>query len=197
MHKRILLIACVALSGLALALALGLLLSGSDDNIPPLVRVAESLYENKYDSLEEMLARKDAVVVVGGVTSAYVSKRIGDGMLFTDRLVQVDEVLYGSLASPDDKQIPVRQTGGTVGRETLKVVDAKLLMRDEQVVLVLHYDSTFHVYWIKGGGDGYFLLDGNDLRHANYDGTNHPLATFAGGVNAKSLRSVFADSAPD
>ena len=195
MYKRILLIASVALSGLGLAL--GLLLGGGDDNAPPLVRVAESIYGNKYDSLEEMLARKDAVVVVGRVTSAYASKRIGDGVLFTDRLVHVDEVLYGSLASPDNKQIPVRQTGGTVGRETLKVVDAKLLMRDEQVVLVLHYDSTFHVYWIKGGGDGYFLMDGRHLRHANHDSTDHPLATFAGGVNAKSLRSVFADSAPD
>ena len=195
MHKRILLIVCVSLGGIGLAL--GLLLSRGDDATPPLVQVAESLYKNKYDSLEEMLALDDTVAIVGRVTSAYATERIGDGVLFTDRLVHVDEVLYGSLAYPEDKQILVRQTGGTVGRETLKIADAKLLLRNDQVVLVLHYDSTFHVYWIKGGGDGYFLRDGSELRHANYDGTDHPLAAFARDVDANSLSSVFVDNAPD
>lgn len=195
MRKRILLIACSALGGLGLAL--GLLLSRSDDTTPPLVQVAESLYKNKYDSLEEMLALDDTVAIVGRATSAYATERIGDGVLFTDRLVLVDQVLYGVLADPEAKRIKVRQTGGTIGLETLKIVDAQLLVDDEQVVLLLHHDPAIDVYWIKGGGDGHFLLDGGDLRHANYDGTSHPLAAFARTVNAKSLRSVFADNAPD
>ena len=195
MRKRILLIACSALGGLGLAL--GLLLSRSDDTTPPLVQVAESLYKNKYDSLEEMLALDDTVAIVGRATSAYATERIGDGVLFTDRLVLVDQVLYGVLADPEAKRIKVRQTGGTIGLETLKIVEARLLVDDEQVVLLLHHDPAIDVYWIKGGGDGHFLLDGGDLRHANYDGTSHPLAAFARTVNAKSLRSVFADNAPD
>ena len=195
MRKRILLIACAALGGLGLAL--GLLLSRSGDTTPPLIRTAESLYKNKYDSLEEMLAREDAVVVTGRVTSAYATERIGDGTLFTDRLVRVDRVLYGSLAYPEHQQILVRQIGGTVGRETLKIADAKLLLSNEQVLLVLHYDPTFRVYWIKGGGDGYFLIDGSKLRHANYDGANHPLATFARTVDAKALRAAISAHAPN
>lgn len=195
MHKRILLIVCMSLGGIGLAL--GLLLSRGDNATPPLVQVAESLYKNKYDSLEEMLAHEDAVVVTGRVTSAYATERIGDGMLFTDRLVLVDQVLYGVLADPEAKRIKVRQTGGTIGLETLKIVDARLLVDDEQVVILLHHDPAIDVYWIKGGGDGHFLLDGGDLRHANYDGTSHPLAAFARDVDANSLRSVFADNAPD
>ena len=195
MRKRILLLACVALSGLGLAL--GLLLSRSDDPTPPLIQTAESLYKNKYDSLEEMLAREDAVAVTGKVTSAYATDRIGDGTLFTDRLVRVDRVLYGSLAYPEHQQILVRQIGGTVGRETLKIADAKLLLSHEQVLLVLHYDPTFRVYWIKGGGDGYFLINGSKLRHANYDGTSHPLAAFARTVDAKALRSTISAHTPD
>ena len=195
MHKRILLIACVWLGGIGLAL--GLLLSRGDDATPPLVQVAESLYKKKYDSLTEMLALDDTVAIVGRATSAYATERIGDGVLFTDRLVLVDQVLYGVLADPEAKRIKVRQTGGTIGLETLKIVDARLLVDDEQVVLLLHHDPAIDVYWIKGGGDGHFLLDGGDLRHANYDGTSHPLAAFARTVNAKSLRSVFADNAPD
>ena len=195
MHKRILLIACVSLG--SIGFALGLLLSRGDDTTPPLIRTAESLYKNKYDSLEEMLAHEDAVVVTGRVTSAYATERIGDGMLFTDRLVHVDQVLYGSLTNSEHQRISVRQIGGTVGRETLKIADAKLLLSHEQVLLVLHYDPTFRIYWIKGGGDGYFLIDGSELRHANYDGTSHPLAAFARDVDAKSLRSVFANNAPD
>lgn len=195
MRKRILFIACVALGGIGLAL--GLLLSRSDDTTPPLVRTAESLYKNKYDSLAEMLAREDAVAVTGRVTSAYATERIGDGMLFTDRLVLVDRVLYGVLADPEAKRIKVRQTGGTVGRETLKIADAKLLLSNEQVLLVLHYDPTFRIYWIKGGGDGHFLIDGSKLRHANYDGANHPLATFARTIDAKALRSTISANAPD
>ena len=195
MRKRILFLACAALGGLGLAL--GLLLSGSDNTTPPLVRTAESLYKNKYGSLEEMLTLDDTVAIVGRATSAYATERIGDGVLFTDRLVLVDQVLYGVLADPEAKRIKVRQTGGTVGLETLKIVDARLLVDDEQVVLLLHHDPAIDVYWIKGGGDGHFLLDGGDLRHANYDGTSHPLATFARDVGAKPLRSVFADNAPD
>ena len=195
MRKRILLIACVALGGLGLAL--GLLLSRGDDTTPPLIRTAESLYENKYDSLEEMLAREDAVAVTGRVTSAYATERIGDDTLFTDRLVRVDQVLYGSLAYPEHQQILIRQIGGTIGRETLKIAAAKLLLSNEQVLLVLHYDPTFRIYWIKGGGDGYFLIDGSKLRHANYDGANHPLATFARTVDAKALRSTISAHTPD
>lgn len=195
MHKRILLIVCMSLGGIGLAL--GLLLSRGDDATPPLVQVAESLYKKKYDSLTEMLALDDTVAIVGRATSAYATERIGDGVLFTDRLVLVDQVLYGVLADPEAKRIKVRQTGGTIGLETLKIVDARLLVDDEQVVLLLHHDPAIDVYWIKGGGDGHFLLDGGDLRHANYDGTSHPLAAFARTVNAKSLRSVFADNAPD
>lgn len=195
MHKRILLIACMSLGGIGLAL--GLLLSRGDDATPPLVHLAESLYKKKYDSLTEMLALDDTVAIVGRATSAYATERIGDGVPFTDRLVLVDQVLYGSLAYPEHHQILVRQTGGTVGRETLKIAKAKLLLSNEQVLLVLHYDPTFRIYWIKGGGDGYFLIDGSELRHANYDGTDHPLAAFARDVDANSLRSIFADNAPD
>lgn len=195
MRKRILLIACVALGGIGLAL--GLLLSRGDDPTPPLIRTAESLYKNKYDSLEEMLAHDDAVAVTGRVTSAYATERIGDDTLFTDRLVRVDQVLYGSLAYPEHQQILVRQIGGTIGRETLKIAAAKLLLSNEQVLLVLHYDPTFRIYWIKGGGDGYFLIDGSKLRHANYDDTNHPLATFARTVDAKALRSIISAHTPD
>ena len=195
MHKRILLIVCMSLGGIGLAL--GLLLSRGDDVTPPLVQVAESLYKKKYDSLTEMLALDDTVAIVGRATSAYATERIGDGVLFTDRLVLVDQVLYGSLAYPEHHQILVRQTGGTVGRETLKIAKAKLLLSNEQVLLVLHYDPTFRIYWIKGGGDGHFLLDGGDLRHANYDGANHPLATFARIVDAKTLRSAISAHAPD
>ena len=165
---------------------------------PPAVGVAEPLYDETFDSLEEMLALDDTVAIVGRTTTAFSSEPIGDGVLFTERVVLVDQVLHGTLADPEAKRIKVRQTGGTIGRETLKVEHARLLVDNEHVVLVLHYDSEIDVYWIKGGGDGHFLIDGAGLlRHANYDGTDHPLAAFARDVGAKPLRSVFAENAPD
>ena len=164
---------------------------------PPVVGVAEPLYDETFDSLEEMLALDDTVAIVGRTTNALSSERIGDGVLFTERVVLVDQVLHGALADPEAKRIKVRQTGGTIGRETFKVEHARLLVDNEHVVLVLHYDSEIDVYWIKGGGDGHFLIDGAGLRHANYDGTDHPLAAFAREVGAKPLRSVFAENAPD
>ena len=164
---------------------------------PPAVGVAEPLYDETFDSLEEMLALDDTVAIVGRTTNALSSERIGDGVLFTERVVLVDQVLHGALADPEAKRIKVRQTGGTIGRETFKVEHARLLVDNEHVVLVLHYDSEIDVYWIKGGGDGHFLIDGAGLRHANYDGTDHPLAAFARDVGSKPLRSVFAENAPD
>ena len=164
---------------------------------PPVVSVAEPLYAETFDSLEEMLALDDTVAIVGRTTTALSSERIGDGVLFTERIVLVDQVLHGTLADPEAKRIKVRQTGGTSGRETLKIKHARLLMDNEHVVLVLHYDSEIDVYWIKGGGDGHFLIDSSGLRHANYDGTDHPLAAFAREVGAKPLRSVFAENATD
>lgn len=175
----------------------GLWLGCAGDSEPAAVSVAESVYDETFDSLEEMLALDDTVAIVGRTTSAFASERIGDGVLFTERIVHVDQVLHGALADPEAKRIKVRQTGGTIGRETLKVEHARLLVDNEHVVLVLHYDSEIDVYWIKGGGDGYFLIDGSDLRHANYDGTDHPLAAFARGIGEKPLRSVFAENAPD
>lgn len=175
----------------------GLWLGCAGDSEPAAVSVAESVYDETFDSLEEMLALDDTVAIVGRTTSAFASERIGDGVLFTERIVHVDQVLHGALADPEAKRIKVRQTGGTIGRETLKVEHARLLVDNEHVVLVLHYDPEIDVYWIKGGGDGYFLIDGSDLRHANYDGTDHPLAAFAHDVGAKPLRSVFAENAPD
>ena len=163
----------------------------------PVVSVAEPLYAETFDSLEEMLALDDTVAIVGRTTTALSSERIGDGVLFTERIVHVDQVLHGTLADPEAKRIKVRQTGGTNGRETLKIEHARLLADNEHVVLVLHYDSEIDVYWIKGGGDGHFLIDGAWLRHANYDGTDHPLAAFARDIGAKPLRSVFAENAPD
>ncbi len=193
--KWTLLAGCGALA--AIGIVVGLWLGNASDSEPVVVSVGEPLYDQTFDSLAEMLALDDTVAIVGRVTSAYATERIGDGVLFTDRLVLVDQVLYGVLADPEAKRIKVRQTGGTIGLETLKIVEARLLVDDEQVVLLLHHDPAIDVYWIKGGGDGHFLLDGGDLRHANYDGTSHPLAAFARIVNTKSLRSVFADNAPD
>ena len=175
----------------------GLWLGCAGDSEPAAVSVAESVYDETFDSLEEMLALDDTVAIVGRTTSAFASERIGDGVLFTERIVHVDQVLHGALADPEAKRIKVRQTGGTIGRETLKVEHARLLVDNEHVVLVLHYDSEIDVYWIKGGGDGHFLIDGSELRHANYDGTDHPLAAFARGIGEKPLRSVFAENAPD
>ena len=195
MKKWTLLTGCGVLA--AVGIVAGLWLGNASDSEEVIVSIGEPLYDRTFDSLEEMLALDDTVAIVGRTTSAYTTERIGDGVLFTDRIVHVDQVLYGVLADPEAKRIKVRQTGGTIGLETLKIVDARLLVDGEQVVLLLHHDPAIDVYWIKGGGDGHFLLDGEGLRHANYDGTNHPLATFANDVNAKSLRSVFADSAPN
>ena len=175
----------------------GLWLGCAGDSEPAAVSVAESVYDATFDSLEEMLALDDTVAIVGRTTSAFASERIGDGVLFTERIVHVDQVLHGTLADPEAKRIKVRQTGGTIGRETLKLVGARLLVDNEHVVLVLHYGSEIDVYWIKGGGNGHFLIDGAGLRHANYDGTDHPLAAFARDIGAKPLRSVFAENAPD
>ena len=175
----------------------GLWLGCAGDSEPAAVSVAESVYDETFDSLEEMLALDDTVAIVGRTTSAFASERIGDGVLFTERIVHVDQVLHGTLADPQAKRIKVRQTGGTIGRETLKVEHARLLVDNEHVVLVLHYDPEIDAYWIKGGGDGHFLIDDAGLRHANYDGTDHPLAAFARGIGAKPLRSVFAENAPD
>ena len=213
MRKWALLAGCGALA--ATGIALGLWLGSAGDSEPPVVGVAEPppavgvaepppvvgvaepLYDETFDSLEEMLALDDTVAIVGRTTTAFASERIGDGVLFTERIVHVDQVLHGALADPEAKRIKVRQTGGTIGRETFKVEHARLLVDNEHVVLVLHYDSEIDVYWIKGGGDGHFLIDGAGLRHANYDGTDHPLAAFAREVGAKPLRSVFAENAPD
>ncbi len=213
MKKWMLLAGCGALA--ATGIALGLWLGSAGDSEPPVVGVAEPppavgvaepppavgvaepLYDETFDSLEEMLALDDTVAIVGRTTTAFASERIGDGVLFTERIVHVDQVLHGALADPEAKRIKVRQTGGTIGRETFKVEHARLLVDNEHVVLVLHYDSEIDVYWIKGGGDGHFLIDGAGLRHANYDGTDHPLAAFAREVGAKPLRSVFAENAPD
>ena len=195
MNKWILLGGCAALA--AIGIVVGLWIGSAGDSEPAVVSVAEPLYDETFDSLEEMLAVDDAVAIVGRVASAYATERIGDGVLFTNRLVHVGQVLYGALIDPQAKLIQVRQTGGTIGLERLKIVDARLLVHNDRVVLVLHYDPTLDVYWIIGGGDGHFLVDGAELRHANYDGTNHPLAAFARGVDAKSLRSVFAENASD
>ena len=204
MRKWALLAGCGALA--AIGIVLGLWLGSAGDSEPPVVGVAEPppavgvaepLYDETFDSLEEMLALDDTVAIVGRTTTAFASERIGDGVLFTERIVHVDQVLHGALADPEAKRIKVRQTGGTIGRETLKVEHARLLVANEHVMLVLHYDSEIDVYWIKGGGDGHFLIDGAGLRHANYDGTDHPLAAFAREVGAKPLRSVFAENAPD
>ncbi len=196
MRKWALLAGCGALA--AIGIVLGLWLGSADDSEPTIVSIAESVYDEAFDSLEEMLALDDTVAIVGRTTTAFASERIGDGVLFTERIVHVDQVLHGALADPEAKRIKVRQTGGTIGRETLKVEHARLLVANEHVMLVLHYDSEIDVYWIKGGGDGHFLIDGAGLlRHANYDGTDHPLAAFAREVGAKPLRSVFAENAPD
>lgn len=195
MRKWALLAGCGALA--AIGIVLGLWLGSADDSEPTIVSIAESVYDEAFDSLEEMLALDDTVAIVGRTTTAFASERIGDGVLFTERIVHVDQVLHGALADPEAKRIKVRQTGGTIGRETFKVEHARLLVDNEHVVLVLHYDSEIDVYWIKGGGDGHFLIDGAGLRHANYDGTDHPLAAFAREVGAKPLRSVFAENAPD
>ena len=181
----------------AIGIFAGLWLGCAGDSEPAAVSVAESVYDEMFDSLEEMLALDDTVAIVGRTTNAFSSERIGDGVLFTERIVHVDQVLHRTLADPEAKRIKVRQTGGTIGRETLKVEHARLLVDNEHVVLVLHYDSEIDVYWIKGGGDGYFLIDGSELRHANYDGTDHPLAAFARDIGAKPLRSVFAENASD
>ena len=193
---------CAAL--VALGVVIGLLFSDmrtapSPETMPQ----AEVLYDRDYESMEDMLSDPDTVVLRGKVRGEGVARSVGDGVLFTDTLVDVTEVLYGALEERFSASVLVRQTGGSTEAERLEIAGQKLLGKGETVLLFLTYWEKGGLYFIVGGAHGYFIIDNGEVRPANLvdpdhdlvarhrDGV-HPLAKEVEALKPSQLRSAFA-----
>ncbi len=138
-----------------------------------------------YESLEEMLLEPGAVAVIGQVIARGASYPVGDGVPFTDSIVRVDRVLFGDSLVEPGQNLTVHQTGGTAAGRTIQIEDARLLHRDEAVLLFLVYDPVPQSYVIIGGPHGHYSIKGTGIEHANLTGGDglaarhggrHPLA---------------------
>lgn len=159
-------------------------------------------------NISDLLSRADAVVVRGFVVAAapepcdlYAGLCAGD--VFTT--VAVRGVWRGALRDADADRIIVVHSDVTA--RDLR----PWLQPAEEVVLILEpstvqYDppAEYAAYRIAGDRYGYFLLEGDRLRHgvlqdpadpAHYGHPNlhHPLAVFAESVDISNLEAAFAD----
>jgi hypothetical protein len=108
-------------------------------------------------------ARGAERVVVGtivSVQSAFEKNAFGDELIISHTLVEIDQNLKGTSATPF---VDVDIEGGTVGTVTLKVSDLPTVQRGERAVFFLDRrgSSTVHVPHLRGLG--ILKLDADDV----------------------------------
>ena len=159
-------------------------------------------------SMSELLSRTDAIVVRGFVVAAapepcdlYADLCAGD--VFTT--VAVRDVWRGALRDADADRIIVVHSD--VAARDLR----PWLQPAEEVILILdlstvRYDppTEYATYRIAGDRYGYFLLEGDRLRHGvlqdpadpahrGHPNLRHPLTVFAESADVSNLEAAFAD----
>lgn len=148
-----------------------------------------------YRSVSDLLKEPDSIAIVGQVVETGKPYFVGGdanetGAPFTDAIIEVSDVLAGQLRAELDGEVVVRQTGAASGPDAFELQDARLLRKDEQVLLFLTYDAQFEKYSITGGKHGFFTIEsGGEVRSANLT-SDHPLSEF---VSGRSIQQVSED----
>lgn len=113
-----------------------------------------------YGSIQEM-SSASALVVVGRVEGSKQEERqmSGGPLPFTDFEVVVDRTLKGGLAA--GAHITVHQTGGIQpDGSTMEIFDDPLFATGSQYLLFLKRDQATGRYFVAGGPEGRFVVDG-------------------------------------
>jgi hypothetical protein len=171
----------------------------------PSVAEVQVSWVRDYKSIKELLSEPNSIAIEGTVVSIGEAFAVGDGVLFTEVRVPINEVLAGAPRANEANEILVRQTGGSTGGTTQVIPGARLLRDGERVLLFAIYDQSFDTYFITGGPHGHYTIDGGDIRHANladpdadlsqkYAG-GHPLALIFAGMSIESVRALVRDAA--
>jgi hypothetical protein len=78
------------------------------------------------------------LIVVGVVQSTLLSRQPSQGRIETDAVISVEQTLKGT---PPGPTIAVTQSGGTIGKITLKPAQYQLMQRGERYILFLNEDK--------------------------------------------------------
>jgi len=127
---------------------------------------------------DDELARFSSVIVTGRVTDVSTGRDITTNAIYTYVTVLVDEALKGDIA---EREIVVKQLGGEVGGEGLRVGDQASFGRGESVLLFLETRPRDRTLYTAALWQGKWLID-RDAATGERVATRQPPVNEARGV---------------
>src|SRR5258708_1699020 len=105
---------------------------------------------------DDELARFSTAIVTGRVTDISTGRDINTNAIYTYVTVLVDDVLKGDIA---ERSIVIKQLGGEIGNEGLRVADQAAFGRGEDVLIFLATRPRDQTLYTTGLGQGKWLIE--------------------------------------
>ena len=116
----------------------------------------------KYENIKE-LSKDSDIIIKGYVISSEnildLLGKLGTPMAFTDYKIEVAQVIKGDIK---EKEVIVRQTGGTYIGVKQEISDDPLMQKDTTMILFLK-EFDYNQYYITGGPQGRYEVHNNKI----------------------------------
>lgn len=116
----------------------------------------------KYENIKELSEDSD-IIIKGYVTSSEnildLQGKLDTPMVFTDYKIEVAQVIKGDIK---EKEVIVRQTGGTYYGVRQEISDDPLMQKGTTMILFLK-EFDYNQYYITGGPQGRYEVHNNKI----------------------------------